>query len=439
MPVVAGDAHRAHDPPYEVNYGEVVRPVYERVERAERIRDALAAAGHPLVEPAAHGIEPLLAVHEPALLRFLERAWAAWRADGGPEVLIPDSFPIPRLARGGGRDLGGGVGPAGLVLLRHRHPDGRRELHGRAGRRRRRPDRGRPGRRRGPGRLRPLPAPRPPRRPRLLRRLLPPQQRRHRGQVAGHRLGRVAVVDVDFHHGNGTQDVFWEDPEVLYVSLHGDPAGHYPHFTGAADETGGGPGRGTNRNLPLPDGTGDDAYLAALGEAMDRGGRLRPGDPGRVGRLRHLRRRPDRRLPGDHRAGSGASGPPWPRPAARPWSCRRAATPSRPSGPTRSPCCGGSRRPSERSYPPTRSFARYVLTTASQASRLALLRLTAAGCAKVGHVGGQPARQGFESPHPDLAGPATARPPGGLSPARRGARPGRRRAGGAGRSSARGR
>ena len=55
MPVVAGDAHREHDPPYEVNYGEVVRPVYERPERAERVRDALAAAGHPLVEPAGHG------------------------------------------------------------------------------------------------------------------------------------------------------------------------------------------------------------------------------------------------------------------------------------------------------------------------------------------------------------------------------------------------
>jgi acetoin utilization deacetylase AcuC-like enzyme len=78
----------------------------------------------------------------------------------------------------------------------------------------------------------------------------------------------VAVVDVDFHHGNGTQDIFWEDAEVLYVSLHGDPAGHYPHFTGAADETGGGAGRGATRNLPLPDGTGDDAYLDTLAEAM---------------------------------------------------------------------------------------------------------------------------------------------------------------------------
>ena len=78
----------------------------------------------------------------------------------------------------------------------------------------------------------------------------------------------MAIVDVDFHHGNGTQDIFWEDPEVLYVSLHGDPAAHYPHFTGAADEVGDGPGRGTTRNLPLPDGTGDDEYLASLAEGL---------------------------------------------------------------------------------------------------------------------------------------------------------------------------
>ncbi|HEX7145901.1 MAG TPA: histone deacetylase family protein [Actinomycetota bacterium] len=268
VPVVAGDAHRAHDPPYEVNYGEVVRPVYERVERAERIRDALAAAGHPLVEPAPHGIEPLLAVHEPSLLRFLEQGWSAWRADGGPEVLIPDSFPIPRLARGGGRDLGGGVGRPGWFCFDTATPmvagsftaalaaaDAALTAAD-------------------------LVAAGAPAAYALCR---PPGHHAGPGYYGGfcflnnaaiaarslHRLGRVAVVDVDFHHGNGTQDVFWEDPEVLYVSLHGDPAGHYPHFTGAADETGGGAGAGTNRNLPLPDGTGDDVYLEALGEAMD--------------------------------------------------------------------------------------------------------------------------------------------------------------------------
>jgi len=267
VPVVAGDAHRAHDPPYEVNYGEVVRPVYERVERAERIRDALAAGGHPLVEPAPHGIEPVLAVHEPGLLGFLEQGWAAWRADGGPEVLIPDSFPIPRLGRGGGRDLGGGVGRPGWFCFDTATP----MVAGSFSAALAAADAALTGA--------DLVAAGAPAAYALCR---PPGHHAGPGYYGGfcflnnaaiaarslQRLGRVAVVDVDFHHGNGTQDVFWEDPEVLYVSLHGDPAGHYPHFTGAADETGGGAGAGTNRNLPLPDGTGDDAYLEALAEAM---------------------------------------------------------------------------------------------------------------------------------------------------------------------------
>jgi acetoin utilization deacetylase AcuC-like enzyme len=267
MPVVAGDAHRAHDPPYEVNYGEVVRPVYERVERAERIRDALAAAGHPLVEPVPHGRAPVLAVHEPALVEFLEGAWPAWRAAGGPEVLIPDTFANPRMARGGGRDLGGGVGQPGRFCFDTATPlvagsfaaaaaaadvaltaadlvaGGAPAAYALC-----RP----PGHHAGPGYYGGFC---------LL----------NNAAIAARSLarrGRVAVVDVDFHHGNGTQDVFWEDPGVLYVSLHGDPAGHYPHFTGAADEVGEGTGRGTTRNLPLPDRTGDDAYLEALAEAL---------------------------------------------------------------------------------------------------------------------------------------------------------------------------
>jgi acetoin utilization deacetylase AcuC-like enzyme len=268
MPVVAGDAHREHDPPYEVNYGEVVRPVYERVERAERIRDALAAAGHPLVEPAAHGMAPILAVHEPELVRFLEQGWAAWRAAGGPEVLIPDTFANPRLARGGGRNLGGWAGQPGWFCFDTATPLVRGSFTAAVAA--------------ADAALTAadLVAGGAPAAYALCR---PPGHHAGPGYYGGFcllnnaaiaarslaRLGRVAIVDVDFHHGNGTQDVFWEDPEVLYVSLHGDPAAHYPLFTGAADETGGGPGRGTTRNLPLPDGTGDDAYLAALGQAMD--------------------------------------------------------------------------------------------------------------------------------------------------------------------------
>src|SRR4029453_1280457 len=100
------------------------------------------------------------------------------------------------------------------------------------------------------------------------------------------------------------------------------------------------------------------------------------------------------------RAPPGAAGPPCPPPAGPPCWSRRAATPWTPWGPMRWHSWTASRA-AERSYLPTRRFARYVLTSGSSASRLAPPRLTASGCAKVGHVGGQPARQGFESPHPD--------------------------------------
>ncbi|MGH2733362.1 MAG: histone deacetylase family protein, partial [Actinomycetota bacterium] len=78
--------------------------------------------------------------------------------------------------------------------------------------------------------------------------------------------GRVAVVDIDVHHGNGTQDIFWEDSRVLYLSLH-----QYPWYpgTGALEETGAGPGAGTTVNIPLPAGAVDPVYLAALTRVVD--------------------------------------------------------------------------------------------------------------------------------------------------------------------------
>jgi acetoin utilization deacetylase AcuC-like enzyme len=79
---------------------------------------------------------------------------------------------------------------------------------------------------------------------------------------------RVAVVDVDLHHGNGTQDVFWERPDVLYVSIHVDPDVEYPFFAGFADERGGPGAEGTNLNLPLPEGSDETPYLEAVDAAV---------------------------------------------------------------------------------------------------------------------------------------------------------------------------
>jgi acetoin utilization deacetylase AcuC-like enzyme len=86
--------------------------------------------------------------------------------------------------------------------------------------------------------------------------------------------GRVAVLDVDYHHGNGTQLIFYADPAVFYASLHVDPDEDYPYYWGGADELGVGPGADTNRNWPLPRGTGDADYFRALDEALAAIGRF---------------------------------------------------------------------------------------------------------------------------------------------------------------------
>lgn len=81
-------------------------------------------------------------------------------------------------------------------------------------------------------------------------------------------LARVAVLDVDYHHGNGTQAIFYERPDVFFASLHGDPRTEYPFFLGRADETGAGAGLGANLNLPLPRGTDFVRWSQALNVAL---------------------------------------------------------------------------------------------------------------------------------------------------------------------------
>lgn len=81
---------------------------------------------------------------------------------------------------------------------------------------------------------------------------------------------RVAVLDVDFHHGNGTQNIFYDRPDVFFASIHGDPHVSYPYFSGYANEHGAGPGQGFNANYPLARGTTWDRYAEALQHALQR-------------------------------------------------------------------------------------------------------------------------------------------------------------------------
>lgn len=96
-------------------------------------------------------------------------------------------------------------------------------------------------------------------------------------EVLRSRYERVAILDVDVHHGNGTQSIFYERQDVLTVSIHADPVRFYPFFWGHASERGSGPGLGSNYNLPLPRGTDDTAYLEALERALLRIDAFAPG------------------------------------------------------------------------------------------------------------------------------------------------------------------
>ena len=180
--------------------------------------------------------------------------------------------------------------------------------------------------RRGARRVRVHAPARPPRHPQRLRRLvLPEQLRGGRGAPARGRPAPVAVIDIDAHHGNGTQAIFWDDDDVLTASVHVDPgAGWFPHFLGFEDEQ-----RGA-ATQPQP-AVWRRARATSPGSRLCASSRTGRGERGaealvvrarrgrRGGRPREPARGHPRRLP---RGGPSARR----RWACRPWSCRRAAT-----------------------------------------------------------------------------------------------------------------
>jgi acetoin utilization deacetylase AcuC-like enzyme len=273
MPVVWSDQCRLHDPGGEIWVG-VRTPSTEVPARADAILEVLVAAGARVVGAERHPDETVLAVHDPALLEYLESAWDEWTNAGlpdepGQDRVVPYVFAHAALVSGRppriptavwakpgyfAYDTMTLVGPgtwdaaraavdvaltaADLVLAGEPHayaccrPPGHhagRACYG------------------GSCYL---------------------NNAATAGAALAERLeGPVAVLDIDAHHGNGTQQVFYERGDVLVGSTHVDPgAGWFPHFLGFADERGAAKGEGANRNLPLPPGSGDEAWLNAVEE-----------------------------------------------------------------------------------------------------------------------------------------------------------------------------
>lgn len=266
MKIFFDEAQTSHNPPTFLVAGEA-RPSPEKPERAHRLRAAVEAAGHQVLAPEPCGLWPATLVHTPEYLDYLKVAHQEWsKIDGAAQVVIPNVHPRNRnceyptgiVGRTGfhmmdtAAPIGPGTYEAVLASLASA-VDATKEVMETGGA--------------------------------AYALCRPPGHHAYEdaaggfcfvnnsavaGQILRDNFGKVVIIDVDLHHGNGTQGIFYERDDVMTVSLHCDPSSFYPFFWGYASERGEGAGRGYNLNVPLPRGSGDDVFLSGLATALDR-------------------------------------------------------------------------------------------------------------------------------------------------------------------------
>lgn len=266
MKAFFADEQRKHDPKAFLSSG-APKPNPEQPARVDRLLAGARTAGCEVVRPREQGLGPVSAVHTPEYLDFLERIFERWqRIEGASAEVIPNIHPLAR----DGTYPASAVGQAGYHMADTSCPisaetwdsalwsawtaaSAADDVQGGAS---------------------------------LAYALCRPPGHHAFADVAGgfcyinnsavaaQRLrsnaARVAILDVDLHHGNGTQGIFYRRDDVLTVSIHADPVRFYPFFWGHADERGEGPGLGYNLNLPLARRTADAGFLEALDAALRR-------------------------------------------------------------------------------------------------------------------------------------------------------------------------
>lgn len=262
-------------PKSELDGGRLVSP-YECPERVDMIIEAVHRQNLGEIRtPAAYGLEPVWAVHDADYVRFLERAWDDWVAAGLDGEPIPFIWPARRTrADVIPEHIAGEIGcyalaaETSLCAGTFEAAQASKDIALSALDHVIQTDEPAFGLCRPPGHHAAV-----------------DQYGGYcffnNAAIAAQRAldrgaSKVAVLDIDFHHGNGTQDIFYHRDDVLFVSLHGDPRHEFPYFLGFADETGRGAGDGFNVNYPLPSGTEYADWRNALDDALARVRRYLP-------------------------------------------------------------------------------------------------------------------------------------------------------------------
>lgn len=268
MQVVRSDDHLKHFPKGELSGGLFVRP-FECPERWQHIMDRLGVRGFSdFAEPAALDMGPVRQIHDEGFLEFLETAWERWLAEGYEGEVLATCFPARRMQVRKPKHIDGLVGYYALAIetaitsgtweaacasaaiaqtAQRIVASGARSAFA------------------------------------LCR---PPGHHAAKDMYGGYCFlnnaaiaaqmflndgaKRVAILDPDFHHGNGTQDIFYDRDDVLFLSLHGAPEHAFPHFLGYEDETGAGKGEGFTVNYAMPPNTGYDEWGSAMDDAIKR-------------------------------------------------------------------------------------------------------------------------------------------------------------------------
>jgi acetoin utilization deacetylase AcuC-like enzyme len=266
MKAFFAEEQKRHDPKAFLSSG-APQPNPECPERTDRLLAGARRAGCDILRPRDYGLGPIAAVHSPEYVEFLQDIYLRWkRIAGASNEVIPNIHPIAR----DGRYPASAVGQAGYHMADTSCPISAETFESAcwsawsavaaadavlAG-------------------------------DSVAYALCRPPGHHAFVDVAGgfcfvnnaavvaqhmrRNAARVAILDVDLHHGNGTQGIFYARSDVLTVSIHADPVRFYPFFWGHADERGEGPGLGYNFNLPLPRKTADDGFLEALQAALRR-------------------------------------------------------------------------------------------------------------------------------------------------------------------------